>query len=124
MPDVAVITVSDLMFQPRITAAVRALGLEPRVADTTAAAGEAIAAGPALVVVDLQDRRVQAAEVITAAKAAGARVLAFGRHTDSGALRAARKAGADTVVPRSQLVEELPQLIERLIGTGPDVSTR
>jgi len=124
MPGIAVITVSDLMFQPRISAAVRALGLEPRIADTAAAAGEAIAAGAALVVVDLQDRRVQAAEVIAAAKAAGARVLAFGRHTDAGALRAAREAGADTVVPRSQLVEELPQLIERLIGTGPDISPR
>ncbi len=56
--------------------------------------------------------------VIAEAKARGARVLAFGRHTDAASMRAARAAGADTVVARSQLVEELPHLIEALIGAG------
>jgi DNA-binding NarL/FixJ family response regulator len=111
----AVIAVSDLMFQPRITAAAQALGLRVRIADSAETAREAIAGAPAVVVVDLQERNADATQIILAAKAAGARVLAFGRHTDAGALRAARRAGADTVVPRSELAEELPRLLEALL---------
>jgi hypothetical protein len=44
-------------------------------------------------------------------------VLAFGRHTEPATLRAARDAGAETVVPRSQLVEELPALLGRLLAS-------
>jgi hypothetical protein len=40
--------------------------------------------------------------------------MAFGRHTEPALLRAARDAGAAIVVPRSQLVEELPELLRRL----------
>jgi len=53
---------------------------------------------------------------IRAAKAAGAKALAFGRHTEPQALRAARDAGADVVVARSQLAAELPELMQALLG--------
>lgn len=36
------------------------------------------------------------------------RVVAYGSHVDAEALRAARAAGCDPVLPRSQFVEELP----------------
>jgi DNA-binding response OmpR family regulator len=110
-----VVVVNDLMFEPRITDAVRALGMEARVADTAGAAEAALAASPALAIIDLQASGIEAPVVVRAAKAAGAAVLAFGRHTDAAALRAAREAGADTVVARSQLVEELRALIEALV---------
>jgi DNA-binding NarL/FixJ family response regulator len=108
------IVVNDLMFQPRIADAVRALGLEARVADTADAAATAVEARPALVIIDLHAAGIDAPATIRAARAAGARVLAFGRHTDAASLRAAREAGADRVVPRSQLVEEMGQLISSL----------
>jgi DNA-binding NarL/FixJ family response regulator len=119
MPDVVVIVVSDLMFQPRIEAAVRALGMEPRVADAPASAADATAAAPALVVVDLHERALDALAVVGRAHAAGSRVLAFGRHTEPATLRAARDAGADLAVPRSQFVEELAPLIESLVRPAP-----
>jgi len=115
MDRTAVVAVSDLMFQPRITAAAQVLGLRVLIADSAESAREALAGAPALVIVDLQERNADVIEIIVAAKAAGARVLAFGRHTDAGVLRAARKAGADTVVPRSELAAELPRLLEALL---------
>ena len=111
------IVVSDLLFQSRIAAAVAALGRDAAVADSTAAVAAAIAARPALAIIDLHDRNLDAVAAVRSAKAAGVRVLAFGRHTEPLTLRAARDAGADLVVPRSQLAGELPQLIESLLGT-------
>ena len=110
-----VIVVSDLMFQPRIAAAAEALGLRARTTASAEDAREAIAAAPALAVVDLHERDADAIEIIRAAKSAGAKVLAFGRHTDAAALRAARLAGADSVVPRSVLADGLPGLLEALL---------
>jgi DNA-binding NarL/FixJ family response regulator len=116
MERTAVIVVSDLMFQPRIETAARAAGLSVRVATPAAVAADP--GDPALVVVDLHEREGDALAAIRTAKAAGAPVLAFGRHTDAAALRAAREAGADVVVPRSQLVDELPDLIRKLTAAG------
>jgi DNA-binding NarL/FixJ family response regulator len=113
-----VIAVSDLMFQPRIAAAAAHAGLATRVADSPASWDQAMSGDTVLVVVDLQDGALDALQVIAGARARGARVLAFGQHTEAATMRAARAAGADTVVPRSQLVEELPELIEALIGAG------
>jgi DNA-binding response OmpR family regulator len=108
MPTIDVL-VSDLMFQPRIVDAARALGYEVRVVGVAEQRD-----GASLVVVDLHEPSMDAAGVIRAARSRGARVLAFGRHTDVEALRAARDAGADEVVPRSQLVGELPDLLRAL----------
>lgn len=115
MTQAIVIAVSDLMFQSRIDAAARSLGLEPRIVDSRDALADALAAFPAIVVIDLHERTFDPTAAITGAKAAGARVLAFGRHTEPATLRAARDAGADIVVPRSQLAEELPELLRSLL---------
>ncbi len=108
------IIVADLMFQSRIRLAAQALGLETTIGDSATAAGLAIAAHPEIAVVDLHAPGIDAPALIRSAKDAGARVLAFGRHTEPAVLRAAREAGADAVVARSQLVEELPKLLEAL----------
>ena len=109
------IIVIDLMFQSRIRIAAEALGMRTQIADTTAAARTAIAARPDIAVVDLHAAGIDAPAIIRSAKAAGANVLAFGRHTEPAVLRAARAAGADAVVPRSQLVVALPQLLRSLL---------
>ena len=112
------IVVSELLFQSRIAAAVARLGHEAAVADSAATLAAAIAAGPALAIIDLHDRNLDALAAVRSASAAGVRVLAFGRHTEPGTLRAARDAGAGLVVPRSQLSQELPQLVESMLSTG------
>lgn len=116
MPQTIAIVVSDLLFQSRIDAAARAIGLEPRIADTAATLVAALAARPAIAVIDLHERALDATASIADARTAGARILAFGRHTEPATLRAARDAGADIVVPRSQLAEELPALLRSLMA--------
>ncbi len=114
MTTIAIVVV-DLMFQSRIRAAADALGFEAQIADTSEAATSAIDARPDLVIIDLHAAGIGATSTIRTAKCAGARVLAFGRHTEPQILRAAREAGADSVVARSQLVDELPQLLQALL---------
>ena len=109
MPVIALV-VSDLMFQSRIAAAAERLGLTVRIETTS----ELTDGDAAAVIVDLHEAGIDPLETIRSAHAAGARVLAFGRHTEPGLLRSARDAGAEIVVPRSQLVEELPELLRRL----------
>ncbi len=119
-----VIVVSDLLFQSRISAAVSASGAKGVVADDAESVVVALQSSPALVIVDLHEHGVDTPDAIRSARAAGARVLAFGRHTEPAILRAARNAGADRVVPRSQLVEELPELIKSLLPAPPPEGRR
>lgn len=118
MPTILIV-VADLMFQSRIEIAARDAGATARVADTAAVLDAALARGgdpPAAAIVDLHIAGIDAADAIRRAKSAGARVLAFGRHTEPATLRAARDAGADTVVPRSTLAEDLPALMASLLA--------
>lgn len=109
------LVVSDLMFQARIVDALRALGADVRLDP----GGATRKPRPHAIVVDLQEPGVDVAEVIADAHLSGTRVLAFGRHTDAAALRAAREAGADAVVPRSQLVDGMRELLESLLAPNP-----
>jgi DNA-binding NarL/FixJ family response regulator len=111
-----VIAVSDLLFQTRIEAALRAAGSGTIVADTPAALDDALDSGPSVVVIDVHETAFSATDAIARATAANARVLAFGRHTAPVELRAARDAGAEMVVPRSDLAERLPELLDRLLA--------
>ena len=66
---IAVIAVSDLMFQPQIVAAAAHAGLTTRVADDPALVESGDGRRAALVVVDLQDAALDAPAVIAEAKA-------------------------------------------------------
>ena len=107
-----VIAVSDLLFQTRIEGAARHAGFETRTVTGDTAMTEPL--DGAIVVVDLHETSFEAERLIKAANEARGRVLAFGRHTEPATLRRAREAGADRVVARSQLVEELPELLRSL----------
>lgn len=109
--------VSDLMFQSRLREQALALGYEFLAADTPAELRAGLDRSPALAVIDLHVMGLDWRAAVDAAKAAGVPVLAFGRHTEAQLLRSARDAGCDRVVPRSQLVEELPALIAELAAT-------
>ena len=106
--------VPDLFFSPRIADTLKHLDFAAReIAQPDAVAGNA------LLIVQLDGPRERWLALITAAKVAGVPVLAFGRHTDAETLRAARQAGADKVVPNSQLVTEMPELVAALVKSTP-----
>ncbi|HLA17790.1 MAG TPA: hypothetical protein VJ253_00525 [Dehalococcoidia bacterium] len=110
-----VLVASDLMRQSRVAEAARALGYAVAVATTVEEAREALRAGAsAVVILDLQAEGAPWRDVL--AVAGDVPVIAFGQHTRAGVLRAAKAAGCALAVPRSQLVEKLPQLIDEAKG--------
>ncbi len=110
--------VTDLMLESRIRQMARAMGYDVSVADTVQAVREALdSAPPDLIVLDLQAEGLPWREAVAAAKAGAdgpVPVLAYGQHTKPDVLRAARDGGCDLAVPRSQLMEEFPALIEQV----------
>ena len=99
-----------------------ALGYKVQTASTIDALSEVRASTrPDLLVLDLQAQGAPWREVVELARLAGdggLAVLAYGQHTKPDLLRADRVAGCDLAVPRSKLVDELPQLIERAIRSA------
>jgi len=107
-----VLVATDLMRQSRVAEAARALGYAVAVATTVEEAREALRdGGSAVIILDLQAEDAPWRDVLAAA--GDVPVIAFGQHTRAGVLRAAKAAGCRIAVPRSQLVAELPQLIEK-----------
>jgi DNA-binding NarL/FixJ family response regulator len=109
-----VLVATDLMRQSRVAEAARALGYAVTVATTVEEAREALRAAAAVVILDLQAEGLPWRDVVAAAGPVP--VIAFGQHTKPDLLRAARAAGCRLAVPRSRLVEQLPQLIEKAKG--------
>lgn len=110
----------DLIFTSRITGEARALGLTIKTARSadallTLARQEA----PVCVLVDLANPGLVLWELMRQLAELGKpRVIAYGSHVDTATLRAAREAGCDPVLPRSQFVEELPMALPRWFGPG------
>ena len=105
----------DLLFTSRITGAARALGLVVKPAGSV----EALVAlarqeAPRCVLVDLSHPGLVLADLfrrLAEACPTPPRVVAYGSHVDTATLRAARAAGCDPVLPRSEFVEDLPHAL-------------
>ena len=112
----------DLLFVTKITGTARALGCRVVVAGDDARARALIAGErPRAVFVDLSAGDLVGPEPLRALQElAGPATpfVAFGSHVDTRALAAARSAGCDPVLPRSQFSAELPALIRRYLGSG------
>lgn len=112
---------TDLFFAPKIRDAAQAAGFGFEILDQYKTVAEFLALvnerQPALIILDLNSSLpwpewLPAAKSETQAKATP--WLAYGSHMNPRRLAAARHAGADKVVPKSQFNAELPQLISAL----------
>ncbi len=101
----------DLIFFSRVSCAARAAGLTVRMVRTAAdLLTAARAAQPGGVIVDVHNPGLDLPALLAGLKDACPqmpRVTAYGSHVEAAVLRAARQAGCDRVLPRSQFVEEL-----------------
>jgi CheY-like chemotaxis protein len=101
----------DLIFFSRVSGAARAAGLTVRMVRTAAdLLAAARSAPPGGVILDIHNPGLDLPELLAALTASCPtmpRVVAYGSHVEAEALRAARKAGCDRVLPRSQFVAEL-----------------
>ena len=106
------------MLGSRVETGLARAGYDVRVVDDLASFSAALEGRtPVVVILDIH-AGVEAADVVGASAARGAPVLAFGRHTEPALLRAARRAGCQAVVPRSEIVESLPELVAKVRAAG------
>jgi DNA-binding NarL/FixJ family response regulator len=104
----------DLLDASKTIASARAAGIDiAQVRNVAALINRTSESLPASCIVDLHFPSVDIVALV-AELARGAkrpRLIAYGSHVDAERLRAARLAGFDTVMPRSQYFEEMPTLI-------------
>jgi CheY-like chemotaxis protein len=102
----------DLIFTSRVTGTARDLGYPFKTARSTAALKQLLESDrPVCIVLDLANPDLVIADFMNGVRQLGApmpRVVAYGSHVDTATLKAARAAGCDEVLTRSQFVEELP----------------
>ena len=105
----------DLIFFSRVSGAARAKGLSVRMVRSAAELlAAAKSAPPAGVIVDVHNPGLDLPALLASLKEvcpAMPRVIAYGSHVEAEVLRAARAAGCDRVLPRSQFVKELEEKI-------------
>jgi DNA-binding NarL/FixJ family response regulator len=116
----------DMIFSSRITGTARALGLNMIVVKSEGdLVSQARERNPTCVILDLSIARKKMDALIRNLKEGNfsrPRLVAYGSHVDAATLRAARDAGCDLVLPRSQFVEELPRQLSQWLapaGSSP-----
>lgn len=99
----------DLMFTSRITSTARALGIIITVCrDSPALLSMATTNPPSCAILDLHNPGLDVASLAKSLKAiVNMNIVAYGSHVEAEALRNAREAGCDLVLPRSKFVESL-----------------
>ena len=106
----------------RVVAVASDLLLGSKVEATLQAAGHEVTLSPALPEAPLDDIDLLVADLDTenpeALVGLGIPVLGYYSHVNTETKQAAEAAGVDTVIPRSRMARELPQLVDRLLR-GP-----
>jgi DNA-binding NarL/FixJ family response regulator len=111
---VALALVRDLFFRSKIDAVATAVGAEIGYASTLdAVALRCAELKPAIVFSDLSDDAFPAVETLRQIRAAapGARVIGFASHVDLNSIRAARDAGYELTLSRSEFTARLADLL-------------
>lgn len=109
----------DLFFTTKVVGTAQALGFQVVSAGNGAMVSALLAKWrPAVVFVDLAagDLVTPSALIAHRAECPGTPFIAFGSHVDADALRAARDAGCEEVMPRSRFSAELAQILRRQLA--------
>jgi DNA-binding NarL/FixJ family response regulator len=110
----ALALVRDLFFRAKIDAVAASLGAEVEYASSLdAVAARCAATHPSMIFTDLSDATFPALATLKQIRAAApaARVIGFASHVDLKSLKAARDAGYDLTLSRSEFTAQLPDLL-------------
>jgi DNA-binding NarL/FixJ family response regulator len=110
MPVLAV--VPDLYFATRIAATAKAAGVELELLTPQRAVARLAQPGVSLSILELENRDSLTLLRELKRVAPDVPLVGFGAHVEADLLRDAAAAGAEAVLPRSQLVARLPALLE------------
>ena len=108
--------VDDFLFRSKIRAVAKHVNAEVQFAQTQEdILAQARAAKPSLLIVDLNSQKGDPVATIAALKAdaalAGIRTIGFASHVHVDLINAARRAGADEVLARSQFAGTLAEIL-------------
>lgn len=111
-----VAAVEDLLFSSKIRSVAKQIGVDLAFARTPdEILQKARETQPSLLIVDLNSAKADPIATISALKAdastAGVRVLGFASHVHVDLIDAARRAGAEEVIPRSAFAARLPEIL-------------
>jgi hypothetical protein len=111
MADVLLL-VRDLMFMSRVVGTAKEMGVAVKVVrDPARLAAEAEGEMQGRLIADLNlEGAIEAAAAWKGAT--GGSIIGFVSHVDGETIRRAREAGVDRVMPRSQFVQALPELLK------------
>jgi len=107
--------IRDLFFRAKIDAVAAVVEAEVEYASSIdAAAARCAATPPSIIFTDLSDAAFPALETLTKIRAAApnARVIGFASHVDLKSLKAAREAGYELTLSRSEFTAQLPLLLK------------
>ncbi len=113
---IALALVRDLFFRSKMDAVAESLGAEILYAsDLANASRRATAKKPSVVFADLSDGAFPAADTASKIREAApdAKLIGFASHVDLKPLKAAREAGFDQTLSRSEFTARLPELLKR-----------
>jgi DNA-binding NarL/FixJ family response regulator len=113
--EIALGLIRDLFFRVKIDAVAAAVGAEVEYVSTLdAVAARCAELKPSIVFVDLSDPAFPALDALTKVRAAApdARVMGFASHIDLKPLKAAREAGYELTLSRSEFTARLPELLK------------
>jgi DNA-binding NarL/FixJ family response regulator len=108
--------VDDFLFRSKIRAVAKHVGVDIAFAQTQDdILAQARALKPSLAIFDLNNAKVDPVAAIAALKAdpalSGVRAIGFASHVHTELIAAARKAGADDVMPRSAFAGNLAEIL-------------
>ena len=108
--------VDDFLFRSKIRATAKHVNAEVVFAQTAdEILSQARALKPALVIIDLNSSKADPVETLAALKQdpdlAGIRAIGFASHVHVDLIQAARRAGADQVLPRSAFAGNLAEIL-------------
>ncbi|VTS02599.1 response regulator [Tuwongella immobilis] len=121
---IGILLCDDLIFSSRITGTAQHFGGRMRLARSLPAAlqlaqVDGAESAPATVIVDLHLAGLDIAELVREFRtrfATPVTIIGYGSHVAVDVLKAARQAGCDRVMPRSQFVEQLPVAMPEWLG--------
>jgi DNA-binding NarL/FixJ family response regulator len=108
--------IRDLFFRSKIDAVAATAGAEVEYASSLdAIASRCAAIHPSIIFTDLSDPAFPALETLQQIRSAapGARVIGFASHVDLKPLKAAREAGYELTLSRSEFTARLPELLRK-----------
>jgi CheY-like chemotaxis protein len=111
-----VAAIDDLFFMAKVKDAATAAGLGIEFAKSKDDAVERARAGGCLVVVDMNAPKFQPVELVVALKANGVEVLAFLSHVNVELRMKVEEAGADRVLARSALAQNVNAIFREFAG--------